>query len=379
MASKSTQAPQNPLILRSHRLMEAFAKSDDERDFYLDRFEGFIIYIDLDKDQKAIEAALEYIKKNKTHFTQIPKLTYYENKKIMEGFIYEKVYDIDTKEKLLDIIQSKEAKDHFIEFLQDHHTELEKWQQYYQERSRVRIIEWLRGNGFEFVFEEDLDLGMDIIEKLKKNLFETKVNKDILNARKSLQSKAKTYYSSEALNPRPKRGRPPKQVMKTDSEPQMTLDTFISVPPEIRPFLFLPEVSLASSALSFSSKFDQGDQLLLGKKPFEMSEELSQLESLNKKLAQLKTLSGKSPYPDIDEEEEDFDDSFSEEDEFDEEDEDVDLEEGDEDTLPPTSIKKKAPPPKKSPPLKKSPPPKKVTKAKNSPPPSKLKKPSKKK
>ena len=26
---------QSPLILRSQRLMEAFAKSDDERDFYL--------------------------------------------------------------------------------------------------------------------------------------------------------------------------------------------------------------------------------------------------------------------------------------------------------------------------------------------------------
>ena len=40
----------------------------------------------------------------------IPKLTFYETKKIMEGFVNEKVYDIDTKEKLLDIIQSKEAR-----------------------------------------------------------------------------------------------------------------------------------------------------------------------------------------------------------------------------------------------------------------------------
>ena len=30
---------QNPLILRCHRLMEAFAKSDDERDFYLEGVE----------------------------------------------------------------------------------------------------------------------------------------------------------------------------------------------------------------------------------------------------------------------------------------------------------------------------------------------------
>ena len=82
----------------------------------------------------------------------------------MEGFVNEKVYDIDTKEKLLDIIQSKEARDHFLEFLFDHHTELDKWQQYYQERSRIRMIEWLRKNDFYFVFEEDLDLTKNTLE-----------------------------------------------------------------------------------------------------------------------------------------------------------------------------------------------------------------------
>ena len=50
MAEKS-QA-QNPLILRFHRLMDAFAKSDDERDFYLDKIEGFLLYIDLDRLRK---------------------------------------------------------------------------------------------------------------------------------------------------------------------------------------------------------------------------------------------------------------------------------------------------------------------------------------
>ena len=32
----------------------------------------------------------------------------------MEGFVNEKVYNIDTKEKLLDIIQSEEARDNFL-------------------------------------------------------------------------------------------------------------------------------------------------------------------------------------------------------------------------------------------------------------------------
>src|SRR5437660_4513378 len=115
----------------------------------------------------------------------------------MEGFVNEKVYDIDTKEKLLDIIQSKEARKNFLEFILDHHTEQEKWQQYYQERSRIRIIEWLRNNQFNFVFEEDLDLPKSVIEKLKRNLFDSRVGKDLLTARKSLFTKAKTYYSNE--------------------------------------------------------------------------------------------------------------------------------------------------------------------------------------
>ena len=50
------QSPKIPLILRYHRLMDAFAKSDDERDFYLDRVEGFLIYADLDKGSEELEA-----------------------------------------------------------------------------------------------------------------------------------------------------------------------------------------------------------------------------------------------------------------------------------------------------------------------------------
>ena len=149
---------QNPLILRAHRLMDAFSKSDDERDFYLDRVEGFILFVDLDKEAEDIEKLEQEIKSHSDRYCLIPKLTFYETKKIMEGFVNEKVYDIDTKEKLLDIIGSKDAREQFLEFIYDNETELEKWQQFYQERSRVRIIEWLRNNQFKFVFEEDLDL-----------------------------------------------------------------------------------------------------------------------------------------------------------------------------------------------------------------------------
>jgi hypothetical protein len=292
MAAKLKQEAQNPLILRCHRLMEAFAKSDDERDFYLDRVEGFIIYVDLDKPQADLDTLEEELKRNKDRYVMIPKLTFYETKKIMEGFVNEKVYDIDTKEKLLDIIQSKEAREHFLEFIYDHHSELEKWQQYYQERSRIRIIEWLRNNNFLFVFEEDLDLVKSMIEKLKRNLFQTKVSKDLVVARKALSAKAKTYYSNEALNPRPKRGRPPKQAVKLEVEPTITTDIYTTVPSEVRMFLFIPDISSAS-AVTFSSKFDSEEAMLASRKNNANVDLDINLESLNQKLASLRNLSNR--------------------------------------------------------------------------------------
>lgn len=325
MAAKQNLEAQNPLILRCNRLIEAFAKSDDERDFYLDRLEGFIIYVDLDKGEDELRILEKELEKNKDRYCLIPKLTFYETKKIMEGFINEKVYDIDTKEKLLDIIQSKEARENFLEFIYDHHSELEKWQTFYQERSRIRIIEWLRTNHFHFVFEEDLEFPRLILEKLKKELFQVKVGKDTLNARKTLVAKSKTYYSNEALNPRPKRGRPPKQAQKAEIEPQVTTDIFLTVPNNIRSFLFLPDVT-ASTASPFSSKFGHEIDLFSSKRSSLVDTDLT-MESLNTKLAALRQLSSKwkesedlkkkpssSPYT-VKEEEIDFDEEDEEEDE----------------------------------------------------------------
>jgi hypothetical protein len=290
MVTKQQTEAQNPLILRCNRLMEAFAKSDDERDFYLDRHEGFLIYADLDKPEEDLVILDQELKNNPASYCMIPKLTFYETKKIMEGFINEKVYDIDTKEKLLDIIQSKEAREHFLEFIYDHHSELEKWQTFYQERSRIRIIEWLRVNNFNFVFEEDLELPRLLIEKLKKELFQTKVGKDILNARKILFTKAKTYYSNEALNPRPKRGRPPKQTQKTEIEPQISTDIYTTVPNGLLGFLFIPDLSTTSST-TFSSKFgNEGD--LFTHRRSGSDNDLS-LDSLNVKLKELRSMTAK--------------------------------------------------------------------------------------
>ncbi len=292
MANNKLPTAQNPLLLRFHRLMDAFAKSDDERDFYLDRIEGFLLFADLDKGQKEIDDLEEEIKQQGDRFCLVPKLTFYETKKFMEGFVNEKVYDIDTKEKLLDVIQSKEARENFLEFIYDHLTELEKWQQYYQERSRIRIIEWLRSQQIQFVFEEDLDLPKTVVEKLKRHLFDVKVGKDVQQAREALATKAKTYYSNEALNPRPKRGRPPKQQAKIEIEPQLTGDLYTQVPALCRGFLYLPEIANAS-AVTFSSRFDTEAQFLASLRGSSRVKVDTKLEALSQRLESLRQLSSR--------------------------------------------------------------------------------------
>jgi len=340
---KNYPQAQNPLILRAHRLMDAFSKSDDEREFYVDKVEGFIVFVDMDKEAEELAKLEEELKTNPDRYCLIPKLTFYETKKIMEGFVNEKVYDIDTKEKLLDIIGSKDAREQFLEFIYDNETELEKWQQFYQERSRVRIIEWLRNNQFKFVFEEDLDLPRSTIEQMKVQLFEPKVSKDLNQARIALTKKAETYYSSEALNPRPKRGRPPKQVAKIEIESQVTNDIYTQVPAVVRRFLYLPDITSASS-ITFSEKFDTEEEFLAHMRGTNRSDNESQLQVLSEKFASLRKLSmqlgleGEFSIP-----------SFSEED--DDDDDDLD----DIENLKPKAAKvaKKSPPAAKKPPRKK--------------------------
>jgi hypothetical protein len=282
----------SPLILRYHRLMDVFAKSDDERDFYLDKIEGFIIYVDLDKNYEEILALEKEIIKSANRFCKVPKMTFFEIKKFMEGFVQEKVYDIDTKEKLLDIISAKEARENFLEFIYDNLNELEKWQQYYQERSRVRIIEWLRLNNILFVFEEDLDFYHNIVEKVKRTLFDKKVPKEIAQTRESLFEKAKTYYSNEALNPRPKRGRPPKQAVKISIEPQFTNDIYTTVPSVARHFLYIPDITTAES-VTFSAKFETEEHLLASLRGSDRIKVDEKLEALSHRLESLQNLSQK--------------------------------------------------------------------------------------
>lgn len=289
MSKSKLPIAQSPLLLRFHRLVDTFAKADDERDFYLDRIEGFLIFVDLDKSDQELEDLGQELTANAERYALIPKMTFYETKKFMEGFINEKVYDIDTKEKLLDIIQAREARENFLEFIYDHLPELEKWQLYYSERSRIRIIEWLRTQKMHFVFEEDLDIPRPVLEKVKRHLFDAKVPKDVAQAREALVAKSKTYYSNEALNPRPKRGRPPKQIVKVEMEPQFTLDIYTTVPPVARAFLYLPDAS--ASSVTFSARYDTEQQLLANLRGTTRVKVDTKLEALSQRLESLRHLS----------------------------------------------------------------------------------------
>lgn len=350
MCAKALLEAQNPLILRSLRLIEAFAKADDERDFYIDRQEGFLIFVDLDKPQAELDALEKELSLHESRYCQIPRLSFYEAKKIMENFVNEKVYDIDTKEKLLDIIQSKEAKENFLEFIFDHHHEQEKWQQFYQERSRVRIIEWLRQNHFHFVFEEDLELPRQVVEKLKHALFQPKVGKDILDARKTLVTKAKTYYSNEALHPRPKRGRPPKQVVKLEVEPQITMDIYTTVPAAVTPFLFIPDISPSSPLTAFSSlSGEERRRGQSGEADLSLDQKLASLRALSSRWVQEKTPTSRPMKPS-----DDFslDEDWSEDEDDDESDDSIPPKK-----VKPTPVKAQTKPAVVAPKKKKEPPP----------------------
>jgi hypothetical protein len=171
-------------------------------------------------------------------------------------------------------------------------SELEKWQLYYQERSRIRIIEWLRAQEIQFVFEEDLDLTKTLVEKLKRVLFEAKVPKDLQIGRDTLIAKAKTYYSNEALNPRPKRGRPPKQVAKVEMEPQVSMDIYTQVPIACRSFLYIPDITSATS-VTFSAKFETEEHLLASLRGSPRLKVDEKLEALSQRLESLRHLSNR--------------------------------------------------------------------------------------
>lgn len=127
---------------------------------------------------------------------------------------------------------------------------------------------------------------------MKRYLFDTKVPKDVAAAREAINAKSKTYYSNEALNPRPKRGRPPKQVAKVELEPQVTADIYTQVPGACRQFLYIPDIVSAAS-VTFSSKFESEEHLLASLRGSPRVKVDEKLEALSQRLESLRHLSNR--------------------------------------------------------------------------------------
>jgi len=92
------------------------------------------------------------------------------------------------------------------------------------------------------------------------------------------------------LNPRPKRGRPPKQVAKIEVETQITSDIYTQVPQAARRFLYIPEIASAN-AITFSEKFDTEEDFLAHMRGTSRTDAENQLEALSEKIASLRKLS----------------------------------------------------------------------------------------
>ncbi|MEX2305432.1 MAG: hypothetical protein WD595_04505, partial [Waddliaceae bacterium] len=148
-----------------------------------------------------------------------------------------------------------------------------------------------RNNYFLFVFEVDLYIPLHNMELVKVNLFSPKVGKEVQAARKTMVAKAQSYYSNEALNPKPKRGRPPKQVAKSEMEPQMTSDIYTQVPAPVRSFLYIPEIKSVTE-VTFSSKYETRQDLVAHMRE-SANEEGRDLKHITEKLAALRQLTEK--------------------------------------------------------------------------------------
>lgn len=289
MVKKTSATNEKTLVIRFYRLLDVFSQADDIRDFYFELTEGYLIYLDLDKHQGEYDDVTNEIKSAPERFVPIPKLSYYEAKKIMEAFIQEKVYDIDTKEKLLETIHSRGARENFIEFLYDHISEFEKWQQFYLDRSRIRIIEWLRSHNVSFVFEEELEVSRSAIEKYKVADPSKRTTKEQQNLLKTLESKSKSYYTKEAINPRPKRGRPPKVTQKVEKEPDFSSDYYQNISTILRHFLYVPEYT--GEPITFSQRTPQSSQYLEARRQRKSELSSKRLEQFSKRLESLQVLS----------------------------------------------------------------------------------------
>ena len=263
------------LILSKNRMIEVFVRSDDEYEFYFDLTEGALIYVCLDANDKELHDLELSLSTHSDRFILIPKRTLYEIRKYMDMFLQERVNDIEVKEKLSEILLSRNFKNKFPEACGEYIQEYIKWDKFFFEKMRMVVIEWLCSKNLLFVFEEDLQSMMSATDicLLKESRGDNKAHSSKTGQMlyNQLLAKAKSYYKEEVLHPKPKRGRPPKKVEKQQQNTSLTSDIYFSIPEKIYHFIYrdsegwqmpllplLPSVDAGTRAILYGEEEEEG-------------------------------------------------------------------------------------------------------------------------
>lgn len=239
--------PKNVLIIKATRCVDALIKSDEDNDFYLDVKTGAFLYVDLHADEDSMKHLESFIEKedNKTLFL-LPKMTEYGKKKIIEEFVHDKVSDLEVSEKLINEIATLGYETRLMEVFREYPTEHDKWNLFFSEKMRSLAVVWLNEIiekvfsviDLRYVFEEDVSKFLDYEEIVlfKEN---PEVNtKDIKNIKSRLLEFSKIYKQPEIINPKPKRGRPPKGKKIGVVENVIIPDMYITYDSVIRSFVY---------------------------------------------------------------------------------------------------------------------------------------------
>lgn len=255
-------AVKNVFIVKNTRLVDVFIKSDEDHDFYFDAETGAIFYVDLTSDEDKLEELYNFLLKFPKRLFLFPKMTEYERRKIVEAFLHGKVNDLDVSEKVSRELDFLGYESKVIDILKEYGTEIEKWTAFFSEKMRVMSIEWLNKvikmndvKPFSYVFEEDIIQYMDRdkIVAFKESMGSK--NENISSIREDLIEFSKIYFEHEIIDPKPKRGRPPKGKKNSSSEIIPIPDMYLAYDSVLRGFIYY-DINLNDIA---SNPFDLAD------------------------------------------------------------------------------------------------------------------------
>ncbi|MCK5787909.1 MAG: hypothetical protein KAH32_02845 [Chlamydiia bacterium] len=234
----------NILTMKATRCIGVFIRSDDDNDFLLDTKTGAFLLLDLKAEDADMDHLQKFLEGEEDRFFLVPKITEYEKRKIFEEFINYKVNDLEVSERISDTLDTLGYESRAIEILQEYPYEYDKWISFFSEKIRIRVVRWLNKtsqsmkSGFSYVFEEDLTnyISKEELISFKENYITNK--QSISGIVKKLHQMSKLYLEDEIVNPKPRRGRPPKGHNSAVKEALFIPDMYICYDAIIRHFVY---------------------------------------------------------------------------------------------------------------------------------------------